>query len=154
LLALIPALLLLFGVLGPAHAAGTPDPCNSLTQKQSVVVNQSSATTTQLVALNATHGIYVCGFAITIASSATTAATATFEYSAVASCASGTTALTGPMGAGVATANLPLSVNAGNGAYTLFTVPPGSALCILTAGNAVSTTGFVTYVQGTGNTFP
>jgi hypothetical protein len=153
LLAAFAALLFLF-LFSPAHAAGTPDPCNSLTQKQSVVVNQSSATTTQLVASNATHGIYVCGFALTIASSATTAATATLEYSAVASCASGTTALTGAMGAGVATANLPLTVNAGNGGYTLFTIPPGSALCIVTAGNAVSTTGVLTYVQGSSNTFP
>lgn len=150
---LLVALALLIGLSAPCFAAGTPDPCNSLTQKTSVAVNQTSATTTSLVALNATHAIYVCAFTLTIASSATSAATATLEYGTGASCSSPTT-LTGPMGAGVAAANLPVAVNAGNGGYTLFTIPSGSGLCILGAGTAVNNTGFVTYVQGTGNTFP
>jgi hypothetical protein len=150
---LLLAALFAFGLFSsaPAHAASTPDPCVSLNAKSSVSIAVSSATTTSLVSLNATHGIYVCGFTLTIAGSATSASTAQFEYGTGAACSS-PTALTGTMGAGTAT--VPIQVTYGDGRGTIFVVPSGSGLCILTAGTTVLTEGVLTYVQGSGGTFP
>lgn len=149
------AALFTLGLLAPAFAASTPDPCVSINSKNSVAISVSSATTTQLVALTAGHGIFVCGFTMTIAGSATTAATAQLEYAPNASCASSTTALTGTFGSNdAAVSTTPTQVSYGNGGATVLFVPPGNALCIVTAGNAVLTSGAVTYVQGSGNNFP
>jgi hypothetical protein len=147
------AALLLVRWLGPAYAASTPDPCASITARSSAVINQVSATTTSLVALNATHAIYVCGFTIAIAGSGTSASTAQFEYGTGAACSS-PTALTGTLGAGTATATVPFQVSYGDGGHTIFTVPPGSGLCVVSTGTTINNQGVVTYVQGTGNTFP
>lgn len=147
--------LLLLGLLAPAAAASQPDPCNSLSFKQSAAVSMSSATTTAIVALNANHGIFVCGFALTIAGSATTAATAALEYGTGTNCASNVTTLTGTFGSNdAAVSTTPTQVTYGDGTSTVATVPPASALCVVTVGNAVFVQGIITYVQGSGAGFP
>lgn len=152
---LLALLLFLVGFSAPCLAAGTPDPCNSLTSKASVVVNQSSATTTQLVALNATHAIYICSFTMTIAGSTSSASSAQFEYGTGTNCSSVGATLTGAFGSGdAALSPNGLTVAYGDGGYSIMVVPPGSALCVVTAGGTVKTQGAVTYIQGTGNTFP
>ena len=123
------------------------DPCFGNNVKLSVPINVVTATTTQLVALNATKTIYVCGSFFTVASSATTVATAQFEYGTGASCGTGTTALTGAMGTGTATATNDGEDIVIPGDYTSFSIPVGNALCLVTAGTTVSVQGFVTYIQ-------
>lgn len=138
------ALLLLIPSLAKAQA----DPCLSPgVTKRSVAVNITSATTTQLVALVASRSVYVCGAILTIAPSATSADTATFEYGTGSSCGTGTTALTGAIGAGdLTTAAPPLLVTL-NVAGTNLTAPSGNALCVVSAGTTVNIQGVVTFVQ-------
>jgi hypothetical protein len=131
----------------PITSVGTPDPCSSVSLKNSVAINQSSATTTQLVASSSTTTIFVCHFDMTIAASATTAASAKLEYGTGSSCAT-PTALTGAYGSNdAAVSTTPTFVEAGDGGYTVVQVPSGSSLCIVTAGNAVLTQGLLVYVQ-------
>jgi hypothetical protein len=147
--------IILLGWLGSAYAASTPDPCSSLNFHQSASISVASSTTTSLVALNANHGIFVCGFTLTIAGSATSAATAQLEYGTGAACSS-PTALTGTFGSNdAAVSTTPTQVTYGDGGHTIFAVPPGSGLCVLTAGTSSFVQGVVTYVQSTAvGTFP
>jgi hypothetical protein len=133
-------------IFSPANAF--VDPCQSpATAKSSVPINITTAATTQLVALQTFQTIYVCGVTMTIAPSGTTADTITFEYGTSGSCAGGTTALTGALGAGdltTTTGVVPISF-ADPG--TSFKTPPSNAVCALTAGTTVNIQGFMTYVQ-------
>jgi hypothetical protein len=145
---------LTLGCLAPAHAASQPDPCNSLSFKLSAPISVSSATTTSLVSLNANHSIFVCGFTMTIAGSASTAATAALEYGTGAACSSPTT-LTGTFGSGDAAASTtPTQVTYGDGTSTVAQVPPANGLCVVTTGTTVDVQGSVTYVQSSGSSYP
>lgn len=136
------------GALAPGSTAGLApvDPC--LTgMKASVSISTSSAATAQLVTGNS-GGIYVCSLSLSIAGSATTAATAQLEYSKAASCGSGVTALTGTYGSNdAAVSTTPTVINYGGNVTILF-VPPGNNLCLVTAGNAVFVQGALSYAVG------
>lgn len=129
-----------------ALPVSTSDPCTSAS-KSSVAIAVTSGTTTSLVAVSGSTIVYVCGVAITIAPSAVTAATALFEYGTGATCTS-PTALTGTFGNGDLTSAAGVApVIYGNGSGTVFKGAASSGICILTAGNAVSVQGVLTYVQ-------
>jgi hypothetical protein len=148
---------LFLGLVSQSFAASQPDPCNSLSFKQSAAINVSSATTTNLVSAVANKPIFICGFAMSIAGSATTAASAKFEYGTTVStaCDTGAQALTGTFGSGdAAVSTTPTVVVAGDGGSTLATIPAGNQLCVVTAGNAVDVQGVVTVVQSSGASFP
>lgn len=124
----------------------TSDPCSSVA-KSSKVISVTSGTTTSLVAVSGSTVVYVCGFSITIAPSSVTAATAVFEYGTGASCTS-PTALTGTFGNGDLTATVGVApISYGGAAQTVFSSAASNGICILTAGNAVSVQGVLTYVQ-------
>lgn len=115
--------------------------------KSSVVVNISTAATTQLVALSTGKAVYVCSVALSISQVVTTANTIKFVGGTGASCGTGTTDLTGAFGAGGVTAGTPIVVNVGAG-HTMFTAPMSNALCATTTiGGSASFVGVVTYVQ-------
>ena len=127
-------------------AQNVQDPC-SISAKSSAAINVVTATTTSIVAVSGTKVVYVCGFAVTIAGSATTAASAKFEYGTGAACSSPTD-LTGVFGSGdAAVSTTPTSVNYGDGHGTIMSGPSGAGICIVTAGNAVDVQGVLTYVQ-------
>lgn len=124
-------------------AASSPlspnDPCQSSAfAKQSVPVNISSATTTQLVALSAGLRIYVCGV---YASAAGTSPTMQFEYGTGSTCGTGTTLLTGTI---AASTTVPLALETG---LTNFSAPQGNALCAISGGTGPSFQGLLTFVQ-------
>lgn len=122
------------------------DPCYA-GNKLSAAINVTSGTTTSLVPVSGSTIVYVCGFAITIAPSAITAATALFEYGTGAACTS-PTVLTGTFGNGDLTSAAGVApILFGNGGATIFKSAASSGICILTAGNAVSVQGVLTYVQ-------
>lgn len=123
------------------------DPCaSSGITKSSVLVNITSATTTQLVALSGTTIVYVCNFTLTVSQVITTANTIKFVYGTGSACGTGTTDLTGTFGAGGITASLPMVIMGGGN--TLFKTIAGNALCATTAIGASGTfQGIVTYVQ-------
>ena len=121
-----------------ANVSGAGDPCkNPSAATSSVVINTSGAGTTQLVAASAGKAVYVCQASFSV-SAAT--ATAVFEYSTVASCASGTTALTGAL---VGAANTQITMGWGG---AIMTAPAGNALCIVNGGTGTQT-GVLSYVQ-------
>lgn len=122
------------------------DPC-SYALKSSAAISVTTGTTTSLVAVSGSTVVYVCGFAITIAPSAVTAATALFEYGTGAACTS-PTLLTGTFGNGDLTSAAGVApILYGNGSATIFKSAAAAGICILTAGNAVSVQGVITYVQ-------
>lgn len=121
------------GVASPS--ASGPAPVSSATD--TVAVNMSTATTTQIVALSSGQKIYVSGGAIV--SSGTN--TITLKYGTGANCGTGTTSLTGPM---AFTAQTGVGFNSGFGASVV--VPAGNALCITTSA-AVQLSGWMSYAQ-------
>ncbi len=122
------------------------DPC-TYAAKSSAAIAVATATTTSLVAVSGSTAVYVCGYSMTIAPSATAADTALLEYGTGASC-TGTHALTGTYGNGDLTSAAPVvHINFGNGGYTVATAPASNGVCIVTAGTAVSVQGILTYVQ-------
>jgi hypothetical protein len=133
---------------GQAVPTSNVDPCLvSASSKSSVAVNITSATTTALVAAVTGKSVYVCGGVLTIAPSATAADTATLEYGTGATCGSGTTALTGAFGAGDLTSAAPPIVVPLFTSGVILATPISNALCLLSAGTAVSIQGVVSYVQ-------
>ncbi len=134
----------------PAHAqlsVRAADPCFG-NLKASVPISVASATTTSLVAVSGVTSVYVCGFSMTIAPSATAADTAQFEYGTGATCGTGTTVLTGTYGNGdLTSATGVATVNYSGGGSTIFVAPAGNGICIATTGTAVSVQGVMTYVQ-------
>ena len=110
----------------------------------SVVIAQASATTTELVALDAAKRIYVCGFVVNQVGAAT-APTFRFVSGTGASCGTGTTNKTGvfsgDVGVGTAT-----TVAHGNGKGLLFAGALGEAICI-TSTTTQAQAGVLTYAQ-------
>lgn len=113
------------------------DPCQSFT-KLSAPITAAAAATTQIVALNATQALYVCGYQM---SQVATAATLQWVYGTGVACAGGTTNLTGAMGV---TASQPISYGGGG---TVMKVPIGNALCLTTTGAGGTAAGIVSYVS-------
>ena len=139
------AFLLFLGLCTPALAAEGQDPCN-FAPKQSAVIAAATATTTSIVAVSGLTSIFVCGFAMTVANPAASAATAALEYGTGAACTS-PTALTGTYGSrDAAAAVTPAVVVMGTGTSTLFAAPSGNGICLLTVGTTF-TQGVITYVQ-------
>lgn len=149
-LGLLLALAFCSSVLGQSAPIGAvvPDPCLSpAVTKTSAVINVTTATTTQLVALAASQSIYVCEFTLTISQVVTTANTIKFVYGTGASCGTGTTDLTGAFGTGGVTAAAPIVVASGTTANS-FKTAASNALCVTTTiGATAAFVGYVTYVQ-------
>ena len=113
------------------------DPCQTNgVAKSSAVITAPATSTTQIVALSGNTSIYVCGFH----GSHNAAGALQWEYGTGVACATGTTALTGVE---TLDTNDPVSYGPGS---TIFTVPPGNALCAVTS-VAGAFHGVVTYVQ-------
>lgn len=122
------------------------DPCFGQV-KSSAPINVTSATTTSLVPVSGTTIVYICGFSITVAPSAVTAATALFEYGTGAAC-TGPVVLTGTFGNGDLTSTVGVApIVFGSGGATIFKSAASNGVCILTAGNAVNVQGVMSYVQ-------
>lgn len=136
------------GALYVAAAPNAQDACNSSgTFKSSAIINISTATTTQLVALSGSTVVYVCSFAMTISQVVTTANTIKFVYGTGSNCGTGTTDLTGAFGTGGITAAPPITVSMTSSGSILRTAV-GNALCATTTiGGSASFSGVVTYVQ-------
>jgi hypothetical protein len=122
------------------------DPCQGATApKSSVAISQAAAGTQQLVAGTINHKIYVCGYNFTITGSTT--ATALLEFGTNASCAAGTTALSGAWAGNAITASSdPVHILAGGG-YSVATVPTGDFLCLVAGGTTPSVQGILTFIQ-------
>lgn len=112
-------------------------PCADHARITSAVINESTAATNEIVALNGSDLIYVCGYKWV-----TTAANSlNWKYGTGTDCATGTTSIEGAQ---------PFAANGGvvenGGGYPLFIVPAGNALC-LTSSAATAHGGRVTYVR-------
>jgi len=128
-----------FAVPGLRNHA-TTDMCSSGTfPKSGTAVSAGAATTTQIIAAVAQFAIYVCGYEL---SQIATAGTVQWVYGTGASCGTGTTNLTGPMGV---TASQPFGY--GTGGNTVFKVPVGNALCLTATGAGGTVSGVVTAIQ-------
>lgn len=101
----------------------------------SVPVNISTATTTQLVALSSGKAIYVTSLPVIAGGTGNI----TYEYGTGTACATGTTALTGPL-------NLTAQSGIGPSSSVQLVVPASNALCVLTSA-AVQMSGWVSYAQ-------
>jgi hypothetical protein len=145
--------LFLFAWLGCAYAApilhtGTPDPCTSNDNKSFVAISTTSATTASIVAASGSTVIYVCHFNLSIAGSATSAATAKLEFGTGSNCGSTQTAITGTYGSNDAVASAtPTVISSGDGGFTLAASAAGNLLCLVTAGTSPFVEGMVTFVQ-------
>jgi hypothetical protein len=124
------------------------DPCMSTgVKKQSVAINIVTATTTALVAVSGSTQVYICGIAVTIAPSATSADTFQLEQGTGATCGANITALTGLFGAGDLTSAAPPVFVTFADPGTTASTPAGYGVCAVSAGTAVSIQGVMTYVQ-------
>lgn len=103
----------------------------------SVKIDNATAVTVELVALDAAKTIFVTSFNVVSAGTGTIK----FVYGTGTACGTGTTDLTGAYNL---TANGYVSVGSGLGA--VLAVPKGNALCITTTG-AVQRSGSVSYSQ-------
>ena len=123
------------------------DVCAS-SAKSSVPINIVTATTTLLVAVSGTKAVYVCGVAMTIAPSQTSAASASFEFGTDGTC-TGANAVAGIFGGGfvAAAASPPIPVAFGDGNATIFGAPAANGICLVSTGTTVSVQGVLTYVQ-------
>ena len=129
---------------------GVADPCQEPSvAKSSVAISASSAATAKLVGAISGKAVYVCGFSLSIAPSATAADTAQFEYGTKVSsdCDTDATALTGTYGNGDLTSAAGVATISNSGPGTIFATPASQEVCIVTAGTAVSVQGVLTYVQ-------
>lgn len=121
---------------------GLADPCSAAwVAKQSVAVNISTATTTQLVALTANQSVYACGFYSTVLG--TTSPSLLFVTGTGSACGTGTASLTGTM---VPTTAAAVQVNIGGDA-TKFKGAVGGAVCLTTGGTAPNVQGLFVYVK-------
>lgn len=124
-------------------AASSFDPCAQF-PKQTAAINIATATTTQLVALNANAAIQVCSMVLNQVNGTGSLA---LEYGTGTACATGTTALTGTLFAATTasgTTNLVRVSGKEKGAMAV--APTGTALCALTTGT-IQQSGWITYVQ-------
>jgi len=111
----------------------------------SVVINQATATTTQLVALSAGKKVYVCSATVNQVG-ATTAPTFKFVYGTGANCATSPVDLTGVIsGANVAGTITNVQLG-GNGLGYVFSTPASQALCITTT-TTQAQKGLLSYTQ-------
>ena len=110
---------------------------------QSVALQMTTATTTQLVALVNGESVRICGYAIQ-GSTTSTATTLKLVYGTGTACASGTTALTPAWNMPASSTALPFSQ--GQGVGQLFSTPTGNALCA-TNSAAGTVNILVTYAQ-------
>lgn len=125
---------------GPQRLCYTTDGSNCVAAIQasnSVPINVSTATTTQLVALVSGKKIYVTAWDI-IASGT---GNFTLVYGTGTNCGTGTTSLTGPY-ALIAQAG----IAKGNGIAPVLFVPSSNALCVTTSAS-VQMSGSVSYAQ-------
>jgi len=107
------------------------------------VLQMTTATTTQLVALVAGEKVRVCAYAIQ-GSTTSTATTLKLEYGTGTACATGTTALTPAWNMPASSTALPFG--AGEGTGELFQTPAGDALCAVnSAAGTVNIS--ITYAQ-------
>jgi hypothetical protein len=116
------------------------NPCANHDLMNSVPINSAASGNVQLVALVGGQRILVCGYDVV----ALTAQTFTFIYGTGTACATGETALTGPMPFG-ATGG---SVTANAGATQFKPIPSGNAAC-MKLGAAIQTSGVFRFVQTT-----
>lgn len=107
------------------------------TTTASVPITISTATTTQLVALQPLQSIYVTAVDIIAAGTGTIQ----FVYGTGANCGTGQKNVTGSYSL---TAQVGFTKGTGNG--VLWVVPPGNALCVVT-GNNVGMPGSLSYAQ-------
>jgi hypothetical protein len=107
---------------------------------QSVSINISSATTTQLIAAYGTTKIYVTAWVVF----ANSASNVTLEYGTQTTkpCDTGTTVLTGVYDF-AAQSGLTVS----GGVEALYFIPAGFSLCAVTSGASVSLAGSLSYTQ-------
>jgi hypothetical protein len=130
-----------------AVTTSSSDPCAS-NAKSSAAINIVTTTTTSIVAVSGSTAVYVCGFSISLAPSATSADIAAFVYGTGAACVSGQTSLTGAYGNGdLTSAAAVVPINYGNGGATIFKAPASNGVCIVSSGTAVNIQGVLTYVQ-------
>lgn len=133
-----------------AHPDLTPSSGGSEVRcDSSVIINQATATTTQLVALVAGKKIYVCSATINQVG-ATTAPTFKFVYGTGSNCGTGTNDLTGVIsGANVAGTITNVQLG-GNGLGYVFSTPlpagAAQALCITTT-TTQAQKGLLSYTQ-------
>jgi len=130
-----------------SNVAGASDPCQDVSAiKQSVPINISSATTTQLIPLSGITIAYVCSFQAVAA--AGTNPSFQFVYGTGTNCGTGTTTLTGAMATGVTvSATTPGPIFESSGGNTAFKTAAGNALCATTGGTTPNFQGWVSYVQ-------
>jgi hypothetical protein len=93
---------------------------------QSAVLQMTTATTTQMVALVAGESVRICSYAIQ-GSTTSTATTLKLVYGTGTNCATGTTALTPAWNMPASSTALPSTH--GHGVGQLFQTPAGDALC-------------------------
>lgn len=122
---------------GELITSGAGDPCSDHTRISSAAIDTSTSGNVEIVALNGSDLIYVCGYSV-VAGAATSVQ---FIRGTGTACATGETDLTGPWS---------FAANGGitqaNTGVPQFVVAAGNALCIENSGaNAVQ--GHVTYVR-------
>lgn len=121
--------------------SGAPlDPCqNVYVAKSTAVVNIGAAGTGLLVQGVTGKSIYVCGYHLT---NTGTNPALKFEYGTqvTTACDTGTTALSGLMGA---SSGVSLAV----GGFQVFSAPAGQQLCAVISGTSPSLQGVMSYVQ-------
>jgi hypothetical protein len=143
------ALVALLGAnVGSAHAqAAYADHC-STGLKQTIDFNQSSATTTSLIAPVTGANIYICGVTLNQAGGV---GTVSFEMGTGATCGTGTIVLAGPYTANT-TAGTTTQITISNNGNTQIDTTTASALlpsqrfCIVSTGTIVQS-GHLVYVQ-------
>lgn len=117
----------------------TTDVCqNPTVAKTHALVNISTATTTQLVALSGVTVVYVCNFTASVVG---TTPTVLFETGTGSACGTGTASITGTF------APTTGSVLKAEGAGVQFQGAAGGALCVVSGGTTPSIQGYVVYVQ-------
>ncbi len=111
----------------------------------SVIINQASATTTQLVALSAGKKVYVCSATVNQIG-ATTAPTFKFVYGTGTNCGTGTADLTGVISGANVAGTITNPQFGGNGLGQVFSTPASQALCITTT-TTQAQKGLLSYTQ-------
>ncbi len=145
------ALFLLIGSGARVHVPSAygsftiPDPCNTQ-QRQSVpIAAPTAAGTYSVISAVPGEGIYVCGQFINVQ---TLSDTIKWEYGTTVStpCDTGAQSITGVIATPAASPALPYIAQIS--AFTMFSVPAGNQLCIVTTGTTPVITGYLTFVQG------
>lgn len=124
-------------------AASSFDPCSQF-PKQTANINIASATTTQLVALQANSPVYVCGMVLNQVNGT---GSVQLEYGTGTTCGTGTTTMTGIMYAStVANGITNQVITSAKDHGSMVVAPAGNAVCALSTGS-IQQSGWITYVQ-------